>query len=120
MGYSSKWGDNVGDFSLFKNLTVSEVLALGEWYVQKGILPKDLVYKAPSDGLASKTDEKNMGITYSVVDNYILNNVLPASYEDYSILMNRHDKSKHKNDAVHLPSPSLYIPNEAGTGGFVF
>lgn len=116
LGYSTKWGDNVGDFSLFKNLTVAEVLALGEWYVQKGILPNDLVYKAPADGLTGMTDEENMGITYSVVDNYILNDVAPESFNDYQNMMERHDRSKHKSEAVHLPAPRSLFSG----GGFEF
>lgn len=105
LGYSTKWGDNVGDFSLFKNLTVAEILTLGEWYVQKGILPNELVYKAPADGLTGMTDEENMGITYSVVDNYILNDILPEFFNDYLNMMERHDRSKHKSEIIHLPAP---------------
>lgn len=34
-------------------------------------LPKNLVDKTPTDGLCGKTDEDNLGFTYSVLDKYI-------------------------------------------------
>ena len=66
-GYTTKWGDNVGDFSPLGNFTKTEVCEIGEILG----LPKDLVYKKPSDGLTGKSDEDNMGITYDELDNYI-------------------------------------------------
>ena len=67
IGYSTRWGDSVGDFSPLSNLTKTEVKQIGDVLG----LPKDLVYKAPSDGLCGKTDEDNFGFTYEVLDRYI-------------------------------------------------
>ena len=67
IGYSTRWGDSVGDFSPLANLTKTEVKEIG--YVLG--LPKDLVEKVPSDGLCGKTDEENFGFTYEVLDKYI-------------------------------------------------
>lgn len=67
VGYSTRFGDSVGDLSPLANLTVSEVKEIG---IELG-LPKELVYKTPSDGLSGKTDEDNLGFTYDVLDNYI-------------------------------------------------
>ncbi len=68
VGYSTKYGDAAGDFSPLGNLTVREVLEIGD---DLG-LPTHLVHKAPSDGMCGKTDEDNLGFTYNDLDNYIL------------------------------------------------
>lgn len=68
VGYSTKYGDAAGDFSPLGNLTVREVLEIGD---DLG-LPKHLVHKAPSDGMCGKTDEENLGFTYEELDDYIL------------------------------------------------
>lgn len=67
IGYSTKWGDAVGDFSLLNCLTKSEVVALGD---AMG-LPYELVHKVPSDGMCGKTDEDNLGFSYDELDAYI-------------------------------------------------
>ena len=67
VGYSTRYGDSVGDFSPLSNLTKTEVKLIGK---DLG-LPDDLVYKVPSDGLCGKTDEDNLGFTYDVLDRYI-------------------------------------------------
>lgn len=67
VGYSTRYGDAAGDFSPMANLTVAEVVAIGE---ELG-LPDNLVHKVPIDGLCGKTDEDNLGFTYAVLDQYI-------------------------------------------------
>jgi len=67
VGYSTRYGDSVGDFSPLSRLTVTEVKAIGR---ELG-LPDVLVDKVPSDGLTGKTDEDNLGFTYAVLDKYI-------------------------------------------------
>lgn len=67
VGYSTRYGDDAGDFSPLGKLTVTEVVALGE---ELG-LPSELVHKAPSDGLTGRTDEDNLGFTYATLDRYI-------------------------------------------------
>ncbi len=67
VGYSTRYGDSVGDFSPLSHLTVTEVKQIGK---ELG-LPIDLVEKVPSDGLSGKTDEDNLGFTYAVLDKYI-------------------------------------------------
>ena len=67
VGYSTRYGDSVGDFSPMSNLTVTEVKAIG---YELG-LPKELVDKTPIDGLCGKTDEENLGFTYAELDVYI-------------------------------------------------
>lgn len=67
IGYSTRWGDNVGDFSPLGCLTKTQVVELG---IEMG-LPYYLVNKTPSDGLCGKTDEDNFGFTYDALDKYI-------------------------------------------------
>lgn len=67
VGYSTRYGDSVGDFSPLSRLTVQEVIAIGDALG----LPYELTHKVPIDGLCGKTDEDNLGFTYAVLDKYI-------------------------------------------------
>ena len=67
VGYSTRYGDSVGDFSPLSLLTVTEVKEIGR---ELG-LPACLVDKTPIDGLCGKSDEENLGFTYAVLDRYI-------------------------------------------------
>jgi len=67
VGYSTRYGDSVGDFSPLSNLTVTEVKEIGKVLG----LPIELVEKVPIDGLCGKTDEENLGFSYAVLDRYI-------------------------------------------------
>lgn len=67
VGYSTRYGDSVGDFSPMSLLTVQEVKEIGKVLG----LPVELVEKVPIDGLQGKTDEDNLGFTYAVLDRYI-------------------------------------------------
>lgn len=67
VGYSTRYGDSVGDFSPLSRLTVTEVKEIGRVLG----LPDDLVDKVPIDGLSGKTDEENLGFTYEMLDRYI-------------------------------------------------
>ncbi len=67
VGYSTRYGDSVGDFSPCSHLTVAEMKEIGRVLA----LPEVLVDKVPIDGLCCKTDEANLGFTYAVLDRYI-------------------------------------------------
>lgn len=67
VGYSTRYGDSVGDFSPLSRLTVDEVKKIGHILG----LPSELVEKTPIDGLCGKTDEDNLGFTYAELDRYI-------------------------------------------------
>ncbi len=72
VGYSTRYGDSVGDFSPLSNLTVTEVKQIGRLLK----LPDELVDKTPIDGLCGKTDEENLGFTYAELDRYIREGVI--------------------------------------------
>lgn len=67
IGYSTRWGDSVGDFSPLANLTSDEVVAVGDALG----LPYYLTHKTPADGLCGKTDEDNFGFTYKALNEYL-------------------------------------------------
>lgn len=67
IGYSTKFGDGAGDFSPLGNLTVREVLEIGD---DLG-LPHELVHKTPSDGMSGMSDEDKLGFTYEELDEYL-------------------------------------------------
>ncbi len=85
VGYSTRYGDSVGDFSPLSNFTVTEVKEIGRYLG----LPSELVDKAPADGLCGKTDEDNLGFTYAVLDRYIREGIC----ED--------EKTKERIDMLH-------------------
>ena len=97
IGYSTRWGDSVGDFSPLANLTSEEVVAVG---VECG-LPKELVCKTPSDGLCGKTDEDNFGFTYAELNKYIRTGVCESEVKKEKI-----DKLHAKNLFKLQPIPS--------------
>jgi NAD+ synthase len=77
-GWSTKFGDAAGDFSLLGNLTKTEVCKLGHTFEK---IPSDLVDKTPSDGMCGSSDEDKMGFTYEVLDTYIRTGLKPKSKE---------------------------------------
>ena len=72
VGYSTRYGDSVGDFSPCSNITVAEMKQIGRILG----LPDVLVDKVPIDGLCGKTDEDNLGFTYAELDRYIREGVI--------------------------------------------
>lgn len=92
VGYSTKWGDGVGDFGPLRNLTVGEILTIGH---ELG-LPEDLVVKPPADGLSGKTDEENMGITYKDIETYIFKGKNSLPDDVYKEIEKRQKMSAHK------------------------
>ena len=104
VGYSTRYGDSVGDFSPLSHLTVQEVKAIGS---NLG-LPEELVNKAPADGLCGKTDEDNLGFTYASLDRYIRTGVC----ED-PVVKQRSDTLHHRNLFKLELMPSFeYRPEE--------
>ena len=68
VGWETKWGDAVGDFSPLSGLTATEVVAIGLTMPE---IPRELVEKAPSDGLCGHTDEDAFGFKYAQLDRYL-------------------------------------------------
>ena len=98
VGYTTKFGDMAGDFSIFYDFYVREILAIGDALN----LPAELVHKAPGDGMTGKTDEDNFGFTYEVLDAYLLDNETP-SYEVLRLIEERHKRNAHKMRVLNIP-----------------
>lgn len=91
VGYSTKFGDSVGDFSPLANLMVHEVIQVGHELP----IPQDLVDKAPSDGLCGKTDEDNLGVSYQEIDRYIMDGRCAIEAHE-RLIESLHWKNLHK------------------------
>lgn len=73
VGYSTRYGDSVGDFAPISNFTVTEIKQIAAYLN----LPSKFYEKTPSDGLSGKTDEDNLGFKYAVLDDYIRKGIIP-------------------------------------------
>ena len=100
VGYSTRYGDSVGDFSPMSNLTVTEVKKIGRLLG----LPDVLVDKVPIDGLCGKTDEENLGFTYAELDVYIRTGEIKDQAKKELI-----DK-KHKSNLFKLQLMPCFMP----------
>lgn len=100
VGYSTRYGDSVGDFSPMSNLTVTEVKEIGRVLV----LPHELVDKTPIDGLCGKTDEENLGFTYAELDVYIRTGFIEDM--DKKEIIDR----KHRNNLFKLQLMPVFKP----------
>lgn len=103
VGYFTKGGDNVSDINVLADLTVDEVIAVGE-YIS---VPDKVIHKVPDDGLSGKTDEEKLGVKYSeialVMDNPDNLNVSEYAYEKI--------KRLHKNN-LHKFNTATYRKNK--------
>lgn len=101
VGYSTRYGDSVGDFSPMSFLTVTEVKAMGRILG----LPDVLVDKTPIDGLCGKSDEENLGFTYAELDRYIREGIIEDKSKKEII------DRKHKANLFKLEFMPCFKPN---------
>lgn len=90
VGYFTKGGDSVSDIKVLADLTVDEVIAIGEVLN----VPKEVLYKAPNDGLSNQTDEDKLGVKYKDIAKYMNGEELEKDV--YQKIKKLHDNSKHK------------------------
>lgn len=103
IGYSTRWGDNVGDFCPLANLTSEEVVAVGDALG----LPYELTHKVPSDGLCGQTDEDRFGFTYEVLNKYIRTGIC-ENKETQKKIDEMHKRNLFKSE----PIPKFPYPNK--------
>lgn len=101
-GYFTKFGDGGVDLlpiaHLLKREVVEACLLLG--------LPEDLARRTPSAGLyEGQTDEKEMGITYNDLDDYLLGKDIDI--EATKRIERLHHISRHKREEI--PTPEDFI-----------
>ena len=91
VGYFTKGGDSVHDISIIADFTVEEVIKIGEFL---GV-PKNVLYKAPNDGISNLTDEEKLGIKYKDIDLYMENKEMLD--EEIRLKIEKlHNANKHK------------------------
>ena len=90
VGYFTKGGDGVSDINVLADLTVDEVIQIGEVLN----VPKKVLYKTPDDGLSGKSDEEKLGVKYSDIAKVI--NGEEVDEEIKLKILNMHEKSQHK------------------------
>ena len=95
VGYSTRYGDSVGDFSPCSGITVAEMKQIGRLLG----LPDALIDKAPSDGLCGKTDEDNLGFTYAELDRYIREGVI-ENQEHKALIDRKHELNLFKLEVM--------------------
>lgn len=90
VGYFTKGGDSVHDIAPIADLTVEEVLAVGEVLN----VPKEVLYRTPDDGLSNQTDEEKLGVTYKEIADYMEGKELPK--EVNTKIEKLHNNNLHK------------------------
>ena len=102
VGYSTRYGDSVGDFSPMSKLTVTEVKEIGKLLG----LPKELVEKVPIDGLCGKSDEENLGFSYAELDKYIRTGEI-ADVSKKTLIDKRHKANLFKLELMPIFDPFI-------------
>lgn len=110
LGYSTFYGDSAGSYGPICDYTVSEVrqigLALGA--------PKDLIMKAPADGMCGSTDEQSLSkqldipnFTYERLDHLIRREMSRVDFtvDEVRRIVELHNKMKFKIEIIQMPHP---------------
>ena len=90
VGYFTKGGDNVHDISTIADFTVSEVIKIGEYLD----VPREVLYRTPSDGLSDMSDEDKLGVKYADIEKYMAGEVVDS--EVSKKIEKLHKSSRHK------------------------
>ena len=96
VGYFTKGGDGMSDINILSNYTVSEVIEIGKYLD----VPKEVLYKKPSDGLGKLTDEEKLGVTYREIEDYLAGKQI--SKEAKTKIEKLHTSNLHKKGIVLL------------------
>lgn len=90
VGYFTKGGDSVHDIAPIADLTVEEVIKVGEYLN----VPEDVLYRTPDDGLSGQTDEEKLGVSYKDIATYMEGGKLPEEVK--AKIKKLHDSNLHK------------------------
>ena len=94
VGYYTKGGDGVSDINVLADLTVDEVIKIGE----EVNVPKEVLYKTPDDGLSGQSDEEKLGVKYSDITKVINEEEVDKEIEDK--IKRLHKNNLHKLNVV--------------------
>lgn len=109
VGYFTKYGDGGVDIAPLAHLTKKEVREIAAFL---GV-PERIITKPPSAGLwPGQTDEGEMGLTYEVLDRFLLGGTVQES--DRVKILSLAEKSAHKRKlpAMLLPPEELALPGK--------
>ena len=95
VGYFTKGGDGVSDINVLADLTVDEVIQIGEVLN----VPKQVLYKTPDDGLSGRSDEEKLGVTYRDIAKYMAGEEVEEEVGEK--IKRLHKNSLHK---FHIPT----------------
>jgi len=90
VGYFTKGGDSVSDIITIGDLTVDEVIKVGEALN----VPKKVLYKTPDDGLSGMSDEEKIGVKYSDIAKVINGEEVDKEIKDK--VLKKHKANQHK------------------------
>lgn len=91
LGYFTKFGDNACDLNLLSGLLKKDIYEYALYYK----LPKSIITKKPSSGLIDNIcDEDEIGVSYNVVDDFLLGKKINKKHQN--LILNMHNKNKHK------------------------
>ena len=90
VGYFTKGGDSVSDIITIGDLTVDEVIKVGEALN----VPKKVLYKTPDDGLSGMSDEEKIGVKYSDIAKVINGEEVDEEIKDK--VLKKHKANQHK------------------------
>lgn len=91
VGYFTKGGDSVHDIEPISDLTVSEVIKIGEYLK----VPEKVLYKTPADGLSNQSDEEKLGVSYRDIERYLENDE-SLDYDTEAKIERLHLNNMHK------------------------
>ncbi len=95
VGYFTKGGDSVSDICVLGDLTVDQVIQIGEVLN----VPEKVLYKTPDDGLSGMSDEEKLGFTYSDVAKVMAGEEVNEVVRKKILI--KHDANQHK---FHIPT----------------
>lgn len=113
VGYATLGGDDLGGYAPIQDLTVTEVIALGEYL---GI-PDELIHKVPADGLQAKTDEARLGFKYADLDRFIRYDEGSDAFK--AKILKKYRANKFKLNMIRLTGPAFNFPDYVRATSFL-
>lgn len=100
VGYFTKYGDSGVDLLPLASFTKKEIRKMAELLN----IPEIIIKKPPTAGLwENQTDEKEMGFSYDILDNYIENKTGPKDIVEKIEKMNKKSEHKRKFPPIFEP-----------------
>lgn len=106
VSFATLYGDHAGSYAPIQNLTVTEVMQVGDYLG----LPRHLVHKTPIDGLQPLTDEDKLGVSYADIDKVIRED--KGSDATKEKVWEYYKRGKFKLRMVQMEGPTFtYLPD---------